>query len=289
MQKRASGISADSNFTLAMPSGAAALRRASRLHIPELSVHSTSLQPSEWEASRTGKAHSNKSRGAMAALSLQQQQVHLSGCTGTATGHPAPAPLESESPFLLVPPSPPWACTSLQSGAEQGLDVRLEQQLHIFVAPADKCYLCHATLPCRDSTCLPQAGRCPGHKMKYREKKLFYGEGGQTLAQVAWRACRVSILRDTQNAAGHGSEQPAAAAPALSRGWAGRSAEMPCCLNYSLLIPYFGRAEGREVVGKTRARRKKRDHNEIHSLKRKCLCFLSRHMRQQSLLVKMGL
>lgn len=73
-------------------------------------------------------------------------------------------------------------------------DVMLEQQLHFFVAPADKYYLCHATLPHRDSTCLPHAGMCPGHKMKYRGKKASLCEGGQTLAQVAWRACGVSIL-----------------------------------------------------------------------------------------------
>lgn len=42
---------------------------------------------------------------------------------------------------------------------------------------------------------------------------------------------------------------------------------------FQLLIPYFGRAGGREMVGKRRTRRKRRDHNEIHSLKRKCLCF----------------
>lgn len=49
----------------------------------------------------------------------------------------------------------------------------LEQQLHIFVAPTGKGYLCRATLPRRDSTRLLQAGMCPGHKMKYREKTLF--------------------------------------------------------------------------------------------------------------------
>lgn len=113
-------------------------------------------------------------------------------------------------------------------------DVRLEQQLYIFVAPADKCCLCHATLPHNDSTCLLQAGTCPGHKIKYREKKLFNGDGDQKLAQVAWRACGVSILQDTQNPAGHSSEQPAAAAPALSRGRAGYSPEMPFCLNYAV-------------------------------------------------------
>lgn len=42
-----------------MPSGAAAPQRASRLHVPKLSVRSTSLQPSEREAGRTGKAHSD--------------------------------------------------------------------------------------------------------------------------------------------------------------------------------------------------------------------------------------
>lgn len=58
---------------------------------------------------------------------------------------------------------------------------------------------------------------------------------------------------------------------------------------FQLLIPYFGRAGGKEMVGKRRTRGRKRDHNKIHSLKRKCLCFLSRHVKLQSFLVKIGL
>jgi len=58
---------------------------------------------------------------------------------------------------------------------------------------------------------------------------------------------------------------------------------------FQILIPYFGWAGGMEMVGKRRTRRKKGDHNEIHSLKRKCPCSLSRHVKQQRLLVKIGL
>ena len=45
-------------------------------------------------------------------------------------------------------------------------------------------------------------------------KPLFYCEGGQTLEEVAWRGCGVSILGDIQNPSGHGPGQPALAAPA---------------------------------------------------------------------------
>lgn len=44
----------------------------------------------------------------------------------------------------------------------------------------------------------------------------------------------VSIPGDNQNLTGHGSEQPAAAVPALSRGWTGCSPEVPSGLNYSV-------------------------------------------------------
>lgn len=70
--------------------------------------------------------------------------------------------------------------------------------------------------------------------MKYREKKGFLKKGGQTLAQVAWRACGVSIIQDTQNPTGHAPEKPAAAVCALSRGWASYSSETPSCLNCSV-------------------------------------------------------
>jgi len=62
------------------------------------------------------------------------------------------------------------------------------------------------------------------------QETLFYCEGGETLAQVAQRHCRVSILENTQKPNGHGPEQPqdlrlVAADPALSRG--GGSPEVP--------------------------------------------------------------
>lgn len=44
-------------------------------------------------------------------------------------------------------------------------------------------------------------------------------EGDQVLAQVAQRGHSISILRDTQNPTGCGSEQSTAAGPALSMGW----------------------------------------------------------------------
>lgn len=43
------------------------------------------------------------------------------------------------------------------------------------------------------------------------------------------------------------------------------------------------------MVGKKMTRMKKRDHNETHSFRRKCLRFLSRHVKQQSLLVETDL
>lgn len=63
-------------------------------------------------------------------------------------------------------------CLLLVPSFPQG--VKLEQQAGISLAPGGKCYLCRATFPRRDSTCLPRAGTCPGHKMKYRGKKPFY-------------------------------------------------------------------------------------------------------------------
>lgn len=39
------------------------------------------------------------------------------------------------------------------------------------------------------------------------KKKLFYHEGGQTLAQVAQRGCGITILGDIQNSTGQGPEQ----------------------------------------------------------------------------------
>lgn len=54
---------------------------------------------------------------------------------------------------------------------------------------------------------------------------------------------------------------------------------------FQLLIPYFQRAGLRKIVEKRRTRTKKRDNNEIHSLKRKYVTF---YVKQQSLLVKTG-
>ena len=67
--------------------------------------------------------------------------------------------------------------------------------------------LCHSPMQGQH---MPAAG----HKMKYRGKKLFYGEGGQTLAQVAWRACGVSILEDIKKLSGYGPGQLALGGPA---------------------------------------------------------------------------
>lgn len=113
-------------------------------------------------------------------------------------------------------------------------DIRLEQWLHIYVSPADKCYPCCATVTCRDSTSLVQAGTCPGCNMKYSKKKAFLKKGAQTLAQIAWRACGVSIIQDTQNPTGHAPKKPAVTVCALSRDWARYSPEMSSCLNCSV-------------------------------------------------------
>lgn len=48
--------------------------------------------------------------------------------------------------------------------------------------------------------------------------KLFYCEGGQTLAQVARRGSGVSVLGDTENPPGNGPGQPAPTEPTWRRG-----------------------------------------------------------------------
>jgi len=44
-------------------------------------------------------------------------------------------------------------------------------------------------------------------KFRYKDEN-FYSEGGETLAQVAWRGGRCPIPGDIQGQAGRGSEQP---------------------------------------------------------------------------------
>ena len=60
---------------------------------------------------------------------------------------------------------------------------------------------------------------------------VFYGEGGQTLAQAAQRGCGVFILGDTQNLTGHGLEQPA-----LSRGLDQMISSSTFCLSWFVLL-----------------------------------------------------
>jgi len=44
-----------------------------------------------------------------------------------------------------------------------------------------------------------------------------YHEGSQTLEQVAWRSCKISIFADVQDSPGHGPDQPDLIRPVLSR------------------------------------------------------------------------
>lgn len=130
------------------------------------------------------------------------------------------------------------ACYLLVPSFPQGM--RLEQQLHIFLAPAGTSLwphvLCHSPTQGTAHICHKQICAL-GTKIKYRggkKKKLSHGEAGQTLAQSDWWACGVSILQETENPAGHCSEQSAAAASVSSRGRAGCSPGTPSCLNWSV-------------------------------------------------------
>lgn len=69
-----------------MPNGAAALQRAFRLHVPELSACSTSLQPPEQEASRKGKARSDLPDNIFCRLEIPVKS------------HPAPSQLPAIQP-----------------------------------------------------------------------------------------------------------------------------------------------------------------------------------------------
>lgn len=147
-----------------------------------------------------------------------------------------PFPLDTESchfPTNMGERRGTTACYFLVPSFPQGM--RLEQQLHIFVAPVGislwppvlhlspiqgTAHICHRQV------------MCSGHKNEIQAGKAFLWWGWSNSGTV-WPVSLWSLhpLRNWKPS-WHCSEQPAAAA--LSRGWAGYSPGMPSCLNWSV-------------------------------------------------------